>query len=277
MSDPNVPLDGNPTATVSDNAAPSTPATATPVAQPPVAAASTPATSQPPATGGVPPGYVPSFRIRETRDQYEAKLASLESSSKTQIEQLTRQIQALTGVVPQNVSEEEVIRQQLYKVVPDLKELLELRKDLQEMAKSRQDVEQQTQHYWKGYNRTQMDKLYKSASETYGQPLTDGQKRYLTNAFVGWAGSDPELADRYQSDPSLVDEFWKEFSSSFIEPARRSATAAATGRAASNLPQDTPSGGLRTSPVPQPGNLDERVGQAWQAFNTIKGGGEFGT
>lgn len=221
----------------------------------------------------MPPGYVPSFRIRETRDQYEARLAA----SNAEIEQWKAKVQALTGVTPQTRSEEDTVREQLYKVVPDLKEILEMREQLKQMASQKEDYAQQNQHYWNSYNRTQMDRLFKTASDSYdGQPLSDVQKRSLQASFVGWASSDPVLADRYQSDPTLIDQFWKEFSSSFIDPARRSATATAAGRAASGLPQDTPSGGLRTTGVPpEPKDLDDRVGNAWAAFNQIKQGGGF--
>ncbi len=54
----------NATPTVGDTTA--TPAPATPTGTP--VGANSPATAQPPATGGVPDGYVPSHRIRETRE-----------------------------------------------------------------------------------------------------------------------------------------------------------------------------------------------------------------
>lgn len=274
MSDPIVDaINSNPTASVSDNTV-STPATATPVA-PPSTGAANPTPTQAPATGAaptVPPGYVPSFRIRETRDQYEARIQALQAERQAEVERYQKQIQALTGVNPPDVSQEEAIRQQLWKVAPDLKELIELKAQLIEMAKSKDDWRQQNDHYWQSYNRQQMDKLFKTASDSYGQALTDPQKRYLAASFVGWAQSDPELVDRYQSDPSLIDEFWKEFSSSFIEPARRVATTAATGRVAQNLPQDTPAGAVRTSasPVEPPKDLDARVDNAWQAFKQMR-------
>ena len=257
----------------SDIPAPS-PATATPVAQPTGAPATTVAPSQPPATGGAPPpGYVPSYRVRETREQYEGKIAEMQTAANAQIEALNRKIQALAGVTPQSQSEEDVIRQQLFKVVPDLKELLELREQLKEVAAQRSEYAEQNQHYWNSYNATQAERLFAKASESYEQPLNDNQKRYLVASFVGWAQGDPEIAARYKTDPSVIDEFWREYSSNVIEPARRAATSSAVGRVASNLPQDTPSGGLRTSQPPQaPANLDDRVGLAWQAFNAAKSG-----
>lgn len=271
MSDPNVVS----TSVGAPDSAPA-PATATPVA-PPAAAPTqaapppSPAISGQPSNGAPPPGYVPSFRIRETRDQYEAKIASMETANSAKIEQLTRQLQALTGVTPQNRSEEEVIREQLFKVVPDLQKLVALREQLEGMASQREDLVEQNKHYWDSYNRTQMDKLYKAAEGTYGNALTDGQRNYLKAAFVGWASNDPDLAARYQTDPSLIEEFWREFSSSFIEPARRQATANVATRVPANLPQDNPSGALRTSPVPeQDKSLDGTVDRAWATFKQLR-------
>lgn len=198
----------------------------------------------------------------------------MESTSKAEIERLTKQVQALTGVTPQNHSEEEIIRTQLFKIAPELKALIEMQDQLKEIAAQRDAFQQQNQHYWQSYNRTQMDRLFKSAEEVYGTALTDGQKRSLAASFVGWAQSDPELVERYQTDPSLINDFWKEFSSSFIEPVRRTTVTSAAGRVASNLPQDTPSGNnLRPSNAPdEPKDLDGKVDKAWLAFKQLRAG-----
>ena len=271
MSDPNVTAN---TAAVPDSTA--TPAaTPTPVAPAQVGSPATPIApvqTPAPATQGQPPqGYVPSHVLRERTAQYEAKLANAEAANNAKIEQLQRQLQALTGVTPQNRSEEEVIREQLFKVVPDLKDMLAMREQLQQMAAQRDEIVSQNQHYWQSYNRTQMDRLYKAAETTYGQNLTDGQRNYIKAAFVGWASNDPDLAERYQTDPSLVDEFWKEFSSNFVDPARRQATAQTATRVPANLPQDSPSGALRSTPVPEgPKDLDATVDKAWAQFKQLR-------
>lgn len=277
MSDPNFNINESNSAAATDITAPS-PATATPVA--PSAAAPTPAASTPsPATSGQPsvnpnappPGYVPSFRIRETRDQYEARIAQLESANNAKIEQMQRQLQALTGVTPQNQSEEDVIRQQLFKVVPQLQKLLEIQEKLEASVGAQEELKAQQTHYWESYNRQQMNSLFKAAEDTYGTSLSDSQRNYLKAAFVGWASADPELASRYQNDPTLVTEFWKEFSSSFVDPARRVATANTAARVPANLPQDNPSGSVRTSqPLDPPKNADEVVDRAWATFKQLR-------
>lgn len=276
MSDPNVisqPVSSTPAPSDSGAA----PATATPVANPTqaaVPATSTPAPAAPP-TSSVPPGYVPSHRIREIREQESARYSQLEASTKSEIERLTKQVQALTGVTPQTQNESDVIRQQLFKVVPQLEALIKHQEKLERLIANQEQLEQQNNHYWTSYNRTQMGRLFKAAESAYGQPLTDAQKRYLAGSFVGWASGDPELEARYQSDPELVEEFWKEFSSNFVEPARRAATATTVQRAPANLPQDTPSGAaVRTTPAPsQAKDLDGRVDEAWQAFKQLRAKG----
>lgn len=271
MSDPNVTAN-----TPAASETPATPvATPTPVASAQVGSPATPiapANTPAPAISGQPPqGYVPSHVLRERTAQYEARMAQAEAVNTAKIEQLTRQLQALTGVTPQNVSEEETIRQQLFKVVPDLQKLIAMREQLETMSASRDEIVNQNQHYWQSYNRTQMDRLYKNFETNYGQPLSDSQRNYIKAAFVGWASNDPDLAERYQTDPTLVDEFAKEFSSNFVEPARRQATSATAARVPANLPQDSPSGALRSTPVPEgPKDLDATVDKAWAQFKQLR-------
>ena len=113
-----------------------------------------------------------------------------------------------------------------------------------------------------------MDKLFDHASQSLGAPLTEEGKRQLHASFVGFVQSSPEMTDRYANDPAIVEEFWKTFTSSFIDPVRRTAAAGIQSRAAGiqNLPQDTPSGAVRVGTPAQPANLDERAAQAWAQY-----------
>ena len=136
-----------------------------------------------------------------------------------------------------------------------------------EMLDRAGDFDSQNQHYWQTYGRQTMDSLFKHAQETIGAPLSDEARRVLHSSFVGFVQSSPELTSRYASDPTIVDDFWKAFSSSFIDPSRRSATATVAGRAVAALPQDTPGGAPRATPGPVPANLDERAASAWALYN----------
>ena len=143
-------------------------------------------------------------------------------------------------------------------------------KDLMGILDRSGDMEAQNSHYWQTYGRQSMDRLYEHASTSLGAPLTEAGKRQLHSAFTGYVSSSPELMSRYASDPTLIQEFWTDFTSSFIDPARRAASATVVGRAQGALPQDTPSGAPRVGPAPQPANLDERAASGWAQYQTTK-------
>jgi len=94
----------------------------------------------------------------------------------------------------------------------------------------------------------------------------------LHSNFVGFVQSSPELTARYSSDPKLIEDFWKAFSSGFIDPVRRASTAQVVNRAPGALPQDTPAGAPRVAGPPQAKDLDERAANAWLQYQqTAKG------
>ncbi len=253
-------------------ATPSAPAAApTPAASAPVAA--TPATPQAPATPGAPEGHVPSYRLRETREaaqrEYQAQLAQRESQYQQEIARYKQQLGALVGVTPQNQDPEtDAVRAQFSKLYPGLAKMEERAEQLQALLEKSGDLEAQTDHYWQTYGRQTMNRLFEHASSTIGAPLTDEAKRTLHSSFIGFVQQSPELQQRYASDPTIVEDFWKTFSTQFIDPVRRTAAAGITQRVGGlpATPQDT--GGVipPTSPAPKPANLDERVAQGWAAY-----------
>lgn len=266
------------TATTStDTTAQATPVAATPAtfAQPAI-----PATTPAPATG-VPgedrSGWVPPYRIRETREaaarEAQAQFAQREAQYEAQLKQVQSQLHALVGVQPPQNPEVDQVRQQFAQLYPGLAKMEERSAQLEELLSRSGDLETQTSHYWQTYGRQTMDRLFEHAATSLGSPLTEEGKRALHSSFVGFVQSSPEMQNRYASDPSMVEDFWKAFSSSFIDPVRRSASATVSGRAAVNLPQDTPSGAPRAIPGPQPKDLDERAGAAWAQYQQLKGQG----
>jgi hypothetical protein len=131
----------------------------------------------------------------------------------------------------------------------------------------------QVDHYWSTYGNQTMDRLYKLAAESLGSPLPDEGKRQLHASFVGFIQSSPELQNRYASDPTIVEDFWKQFTSSFVDPVRRASSAATAQRAAgvARLPQDSPSGTPQTGGAPKLNGLDERAAAAWAEFQSRTG------
>lgn len=253
------------------------PAAATPAATPAPAASgapatpATPATPQAPATGAAPEGWVPSYRLREAREAATRQAAEQRSAELEQLraeaDQYKRQLQALVGFTPPQNPEVQAVRDQFGQLYPGLNRLEERAQQLEELLERAEDLESQNSHYWRSYGRQTMDRLFSHASESLGGPLSDEAKRALHSSFTGFIQSSPELLERYANDPSIIEDFWKAFASSFIEPARRSASATVAARATGTpLPQDTPGGAPRATPAPQLQNMDERAAAAWALY-----------
>jgi hypothetical protein len=267
---------GNPSA-----AAPTTPATpASASTGAPAAAPATPSASQPPATGGS-DDRVPSYRIRETRDQVTRQLTDQFNAERAQLkremEQYQAQVRALVGVnPPQAQTEEEAIRAQFNKLFPGLAKMESNQEVYERLAEQADQLRVTTENYWSNHGRQTMDTLFKQAETDLGAPLNQTAKGILHGSLVSWLQADPARAARYETDPSIVNDFWKEYQSSLIEPSRRSVAAGVAGRAAAvaTLPQNPVSGGVPTSqPAALPKGLDDKANLAWARFQQIRNGG----
>ena len=236
---------------------------------PAVSAPATPSApiTQPQATSGGGEAQVPSYRLRQQRDQYEQRIATLQAEANARYEQVQRQLHSLVGVTPPANPEVDQIKQQFGQLYPGLSKMEARAAEFEKLIERAGDLENQTQHYWSTYGRQTLDRLFTKASETLGGPLSDAGKQQLHSSFIGYIQSDPELAERYSNDPTIVDDFWKAFSSNLIDPVRRTATATAQDRVPQGLPLDSPSGAPRATPVQQPASLDERMNLAWTQYN----------
>ena len=179
------------------------------------------------------------------------------------------------GVNPPADPEAEVVRQQFAKLYPGLAKLEAKQAELEKLLEHSGDYDSQLSHYWSSYGQSSVDRLFALAAESYGvQSLPEETKRILYATFSGFVNSSPEIENRYATDPKFVDEYWRAIQFSLIDPARRTASAQVLSRVPGNLPQDTPSGAVRTSsPAPQPKDLDERASQMWALFNQNKQNG----
>lgn len=255
--------------------------TAQPVATPQAPAAS-PITgqAQAPATGvpQAPEGYVPSYRLREAREAAERQANATHQAEiqriRQEADQYRRQLHSLVGVQQPQNPEVDAVRNQFAQLYPGLAKMEERSAQLEQLLERAGDLESQTSHYWQSYGRQSMDRLFSHAAESMGAPLTDEGKRALHSAFTGFVQSSPELTERYSSDPTLVEDFWKAFSSSFIDPVRRTAAAGIQGRAAGmqGLPQDAPSGAPRPAPAPSATSLEDRAALGWAQYQQANGG-----
>lgn len=266
----NVP--GSPSPAASAPAAPAPAAPAIPSAAPAAAPATTSATPQAPASGA--PPVEPSWlkgRLEETRQaalrQANAEFARREAEYQAQMQQIQRQLHAVVGVTPPADPQAQSVRDQFAQLYPGLSKIEERAEQLLGVLERSGDLESQTNHYWQSYGRQTMNRLFEKASESLGGPLSDGAKRQLHQAFTGYVSSSPEATARYTNDPTIVDEFWNDFTSSFVNPSRRVAAAAPELRAQTPLPSNAPSGAPALQQAPQPANLDQRAAQGWAAYN----------
>lgn len=258
----------SPSASPAPSPAPSAAPTATPTAPTPQA----PVSSQDPA-------MVPSYRIRETREQayreaqehYAAQIQQLQQK----FEDHQRRIASALGVGPQEDPEVAEVRGQFAKLYPKLAALEARGEDIMSLLENSGDMTGHRDHYWQSYGRQTMDRLYEKAEGTLGGKLSEGGKATLHQAFLGYVASSPEIANRYMNDPSIVEEFWTNFSSSFIDPVRRTSAVQTIDRGNVPLPRDT-GGAPRLTPAPKPQNLDERASGAWAQYlataNKVPGG-----
>lgn len=261
-----------PTPSSTPTPTPATPGvSATPAATPQVPSAST----TPSATIEDRSQWVPPHRIRETREaavrQANQEFAQREAAIRAEADRYRQQVMALTGVTPPPNPEIQAVKDQFGGLYPGLAKLEARAAQLEQLLERSGDLEAQNGHYWEQYGRTTMTKLFDHAATSMGGPLTDTARAQLHTAFVGYVQSSPENTARYASDPSIVEDFWKDFTSSFIDPVRRTASATVAGRAAAQTPQDTPGGIPRSAPVQGPKSLDERAAAGWAQYSMPKG------
>ena len=255
--------------------APAEPA-ATPTPVPAVVATATPlATPQAPAIGAPPvePSWLKgrldetrSTTMRQAEQYYAQQMAQREAAYKAQLDQVQTQLRALVGVTPPANPEIDAVRQQFGQLYPGLSRIEERANEIMEVLERAGDLESQTNHYWTAHGRNTINRLFEKASESLGAPLTEDGRRQLHSAFSGYVASSPELTDRYANDPTLVDDFWKAFTSSFVEPVRRASSAAVIDRTRTPLPANAPSGSPTIQQAPKPDGLDQRAAQGWAMY-----------
>lgn len=271
-SQPSVPA----TPTADNSSTPTTQAyTAPQGATPPATPTGAQPGSQPAATSGAPgEGWVPPHRLRETREQVErqarAYVERLQAEHQAKIAEYENKVRALAGFGPQPDPEVETVKSQIAELFPQLKTLSpEKVEAILQLAERAGDLEQQNDHYWQTYGQRAVDNLYSMAEKDLGQELSQDAKFQLHQSLVGYVQSSPETMRAYTTDPNFIPNFWKAWSSNFIEPARRVAAASAQGRAGLPVPQDIP-GQIRTTPMQKPSNLDERLALGWAGYNSSR-------
>jgi hypothetical protein len=220
---------------------------------------------------------VPSYRLRETREQVERQahelFTQLQQHYESEVETLRNQIRALTGAVPPQNPEVQAVKDQFGNLYPGLSKLESRAERIDQLLERADEFEALQKFIWDQHRDQALDYLFGSVEKTIGSPLSDEAKQYLQAALLGYVQSSPERAERYATNSrAVVDELARAFTANFVDPVRRTSVAMAAGRVPSGLPQDTPSGAPQVTPAPKPKNMDERAQRAFAVFDAIRKG-----
>ena len=237
-------------------AAPSSPAGGQPSAPTPGAPVGSPAAPavQPQAPTGFNykedrSNWVPSHVVRQRTQDLEQARRDLQYEK--------QRVAALSGVkmpaAPRN-PEHDAIRNQLFEVVPEFQEFLDMKEKLKGFADGFDPKEiaaireSQTQSWAAQGNQTLRALTDKIKAAYGGKELPQKQLKRIASAFVTEVGEDPELRARYESgDLSIIDEFVADFTGGVLSPFQRQADV--TQQATRNLAIRLPRGGGSSSVV----------------------------
>src|SRR5947207_7300625 len=171
--------DGGSSATPASGDTGATPAAATPAA-PAAPAAATPTAGAPAsATSGAPggEGWVPSYRVRETREaamrEAREQFAQRETAYKAELQRIQQQLHSLVGVQPPPDPNVSAVKAQFAQLYPGLSKMEERAAQLEQLLERAGDLESQSTHYWQNYGKQTMDRLFNHAAESMGSPLTE--------------------------------------------------------------------------------------------------------
>ncbi len=179
---------------------------------------------------------------RKARQDFERRVADFES----RLSERERQIAALTNTRTPTKAEadDEAIRERLAQLSPAARLTEEQINDLLELRDQRAEMAATVDQHWLRHSRGMLDSLVKEVSGELGD-LTDRQKKKLFAAYVQNAEADPEFHRRHDAgDPTLIQQFAKEWLEDFVEPARRKQTANEVNRL-----RNVPNGKDRSLPM----------------------------
>lgn len=191
-----------------------------------------------------------------------------------------QRVAALSGVkAPPAPEDPETaqMRRELETLYPGLKRLGDLPfdkliKSVERLEQLEQHTQSSEQHYWSSYGRQQLNIVSGRFKEVFGKEPSDRQQRVIAGELREFCEADPRRVARYEAqDPTLIEEFWTDYTAEHIDPYRRHFTApvAAAGRTRERLPQagasNTVAPGQGTGKS-KPKDEDEMWDQAFDSF-----------
>lgn len=236
----------------------------------------TPPAPQPVATTGEPgEAMVPSWRLREVSEQTRALKAQFEAQQQefaAREEAWNSKVRALMGVDAPPDPKVDQIRQGFAQVFPGLSKLSDeqvINKLLQLVERSG-DLESAVDWQYEQYAQQKMTQLFSMAEKDLGGALSAEAKQQLHAGLIGYIQSSPQAYEAYVRDPNFITNYWKAFTSGFIDPVRRVGQATAQERAGVPIPSNPQGGAPSLAPAAKPANIDERIAGGWAAYNSTK-------
>lgn len=159
-------------------------------------------------------------------------------------------VAALSGVKPPAAPrnpEHDQIRNQLFEVAPELKELFEMRDKIKELTgldlNEIKQIRSSQDQVWQAHGNSVLRTLTEKVKAAYGgADLSPKAMQRVARAFVAEVGEDDDLRARYEAgDLSIIDEFVKDYTGQVLDPYRRTASVAQNQQ--QNLARRLPRGG----------------------------------
>jgi hypothetical protein len=235
-----------------------------------------PAGAAPGGDGQQPPadreGWIPRNRFDEVNSQYQR---TREDNARLQAQIQERENLARTMLGQPAQAQEDPfttrVREQLLQVFPQLKMLVDLAPHLEKLPQVLPQHEAQQDAFYQQLGTQHMSALTSAAATLYGvEKLSDPQRSFLSQQFIGWLGNDQARQRRYMAgDTSVTADFMQEFQAVMLDPIRRSALTQQQNRA--GLVGRLPSRGPATAPIPgsRPPQITNEEDRHEAAFNAL--------
>jgi hypothetical protein len=187
------------------------------------------------------------------------------------LQQELQSLRAPKPAAPPSDERTDAIKQELFKLVPELQWLTKLdQEQISQVLQLAPQLQAQGEHYWGAVGNGALRQIRESMEKLYGGQPDAKARRWAETAFIDWVENDPQARQRYiAQDPSLASDFIKSFEAVFLDPIRRKAAVVeeqrGTRRAA--LPRPGPRTSALGSQTEKPKTEDERHEAAWAALH----------
>lgn len=219
-----------------------TPGTATPTPDTSAAPKPDAQVSAPVSGGGTADGgehMVPSYRLREQREQLESRIAELQSQFDSYREEQESRVRAAFGMGERPDPRKERIKQELLGVIPELDTLMVLASKLggvegvEKLINTREAFETSQRESAVNQGHLLFDQIDTLLNEAYGDKVPKLATQSAYSAFQTYLQIEPSAQTKFmRGDQSVVRDFWQAYTSGVLESHRKHFSAQESARRA---------------------------------------------